>query len=216
MHIITTLEFKESLLKLAKDRSDDVSKAVIARINFEYDLVAAEAKYHGGCYKSFLKPNTDGRVGRPQDEAVNSAMEEIFKFIENSDDCQFTLDELKNVCRDVALDYRTIKIRLKLKYGSRIIITEKPGKVTFICFVDNYQDILSQVWSDKKNLDEKDKRMEILKAAAAIVREDIQSCVFDNTMYPPPGRMFDNINNDIPESLSFFLEEAILKKRVII
>lgn len=33
---VSTLNFKESLLKLAKDRSDDVSKAVIARINFEY------------------------------------------------------------------------------------------------------------------------------------------------------------------------------------
>ena len=80
-------------------------------------------------------------VGRPQDEAANySAMEEIYKFIENSDDWQFTLDELKNVSKNVALDNRTIKIWLKVKYGSKIIITEKPKKLTFICFVDNYQD----------------------------------------------------------------------------
>ena len=67
-------------------------------------------------------------------------MEEIYKFIESSDDWQFTLDELKNVSKNIALDNRTIKIRLKAKYGSRIIVTEKPGKLTFICFVDNYQD----------------------------------------------------------------------------
>ena len=66
-------------------------------------------------------------------------MEEIYNFIESSDDWRFTLDELKNVSKNVALDNRTIKIRLKVKYGSRIIITEKPGKLTFICFVDNYQ-----------------------------------------------------------------------------
>ena len=46
--------------------------------------------------------------------------------------------ELKNVSKNVALDNRTIKILMKVKYGSRIIITEKPGKLTFICFVHNY------------------------------------------------------------------------------
>lgn len=94
---VTTLKFKESLLKLAKDRSDDVSKAVLERVNFEYDLVAADAKYHDSCYKSFLKPNTGGKIGRPQDETINSAMEIIFQFLETSDDCQFSLDELRNV-----------------------------------------------------------------------------------------------------------------------
>ena len=108
MYKVATLSLKESVLTVAQDRSDDVSKAVTARINFEYDLVAVEAKYHDNCYKSFPRPNTSGRVGRPQDEAANSAMEEIYKFIESSDDWQFTLDELKNVSKNIALDNRTI------------------------------------------------------------------------------------------------------------
>lgn len=140
-------------------------------------------------------------MGRPQDEAANSAMDEMYKFIESSDHCQFTLDELKNFSKNLALNNRTIKIRLKVKYSNKIIITEKPEKLTFICFVDNYQDILSQAWYDKN-----------LKAAAAIVRY-IQSCVFDNTVYPPPSRMFENINNDIPESLSYFFEQIILNNK---
>ncbi|CAH2237338.1 jg3546 [Pararge aegeria aegeria] len=114
IHKVSTLTFKDSILKLAKDRSDDVSKAVFARINFQYDLVAADAKYHDSCYKSFLRPNTGGKIGRPQSEAINSAMEEIFNFIESSDDCQFSLDELKNVCQNVALENGIIKIRLEL------------------------------------------------------------------------------------------------------
>ena len=123
------------------------------------------------------------------------------------------MDELKNVSKNVALDNRTTKIRLKVKYGNRIIITEKPEKLTFICFVDNYQDILSQAWSDKKNLNEKEERLKILKAAAAIIRDDIQSCVFGNTMYPLPSRMFENINTDITDSLSYFLEQVILENK---
>ena len=58
---VATFSFKESVLTVAQDRSDDVRKAVTARINFEYDLVAVEAKYHDNCYKSFLRPNNGGR-----------------------------------------------------------------------------------------------------------------------------------------------------------
>ena len=83
---VAAFSFKEFVLAVAQNRSDDVSKAVTARINFEYDLIAAEAKCHDNCYKSFLRPNTGGRVGCSQDGAANSAMEEIYKFIESSDD----------------------------------------------------------------------------------------------------------------------------------
>lgn len=33
------------------------------------------------------------------------------------------------------VDSKTIEIRFNLKDGNKIIITEKPGKVAFICFV---------------------------------------------------------------------------------
>lgn len=52
-----------------------------------------------------------------------------------------------------------------------------------------------------------------MKAAAAIIREDIQSVVIDNDNYPPPSQMFENINSDIPEALTYFLEQVILKNR---
>lgn len=60
------------------------------------------------------------------------------------------MDEPKNVSKNLASDNRPIKIPLKVKYGNRTIITEKPGKLTFICFTDNYQDISSEAWYDKK------------------------------------------------------------------
>lgn len=147
---VSKLSFKESILKIAQTRSDDASKAVTARIEFEYDLVAAGAKYHNDCYNSFLKPTTGGKNGRPHDEVTKDAMEEIFTYIENSDDCQFTLDELKNICKNAVLDNRTIKIRLKMKYGEKIIITEKSGTSTFICFLDNHHNILNKAWYEKK------------------------------------------------------------------
>lgn len=55
----------------------------------------------------------------------------IFKYIENNDDGQFTLKELKNVCKNATIDNRTIKVRFKVKYGIKIIIIKKSGTLTF-------------------------------------------------------------------------------------
>ena len=139
-------------------------------------------------------------------------MEEIFKYIENSDDCKFSLEELKNICKNLHLDNRKTKRRLKLKFGKKIIITEKPGKLTFISFFDNHSDILNQAWYEKKSQN-KEERFRILKTAEAIIREDIQSLVFDNTNYPSPSQMFEDINSDIPKSLTYFLKQVILKNK---
>lgn len=78
-------------------------------------------------------------------------MEEIFTYIESSNDCQFTLNELSNVSKIITLDNRTIKVRFKLKYGDKLIITEKSGASTFICLIDNHHVILNQAWYKKKN-----------------------------------------------------------------
>lgn len=47
-----------------------------------------------------------------------------------------------------------------------------------------------------------EERLRVLDAAAAIIREDIQTAVFDNSNCPPPSRMFEDLNNEIPESLT--------------
>lgn len=102
-------------------------------------------------------------------------MEEIFTYIENSDNCQFTLNELRNVCKTTNVDNRTLKVRLKLRYGDKIIITEKSGSSTFICLVNNHHDILNKAWyeKEKKKTNKKEERLRILEAAAAITCDDI-------------------------------------------
>lgn len=65
-------------MKVFPARSDDVAKAVTAQIDFEHDLVAAGAKYHDSCKKSFSRPTTGGKICHPQDNTANSKIEEIF------------------------------------------------------------------------------------------------------------------------------------------
>lgn len=64
---------------------------------------------------------------------------------------QFTLNELRNVSKITTVDYKTIKMRLKVKYGEKLIITEKSGSLTFICLTDNHHDILNLKANPKKS-----------------------------------------------------------------
>lgn len=43
---VSTLSFKETVIKTAELRCDKLGKIVRERVNFEHDLVAAEARYH--------------------------------------------------------------------------------------------------------------------------------------------------------------------------
>lgn len=85
--------------------------------------------------------------------------------------------KLKGICKNDVPDDRTLKKRLNLKYYNRIIITEKQGSLTIICFIDKQHDVLNKAWYDSKKQNIGEERFRILKTAAAILREDIQSVV---------------------------------------
>lgn len=88
-------------------------------------MIAAEAKYHTICYTNFLTrvPSADKKPR--QDDQVTQAMKEIFYYIENNEDSQFTLKELKDVPTEYIPDDKTIITKLQQKYLTDIIITKK-------------------------------------------------------------------------------------------
>lgn len=48
---------------------------------------------------------------------------------------------------------------MKLNYGDKVIMTEKPGQLTFICFLDNDHDIINRAWREKKKPEGKEERL---------------------------------------------------------
>lgn len=212
---VSTLSFKETVIKTAELRCDKLGKIVRERVNFEHDLVAAEARYHRSCLVSFNKYNpTSSKNGRPQDESVKLAMYEIFDYIENNEDCQFTLSELKEVVTtDFIPDPKTIISKLIEHYGKKIIITPKQGQLTIICFIESQFTSLSKTWYEKKKSNPSEERLRIVEAAAQIIREDICAVPIMTDSYPPVNQMFDNINENIPYSLLLFLKQIILKNK---
>lgn len=63
-------------------------------------------------------------------------------YLENHEDSQFTLKELKGVLTDYVPDDKTIIARLQKKKLTDIVITRKVGSVTIISFSDTYANIL--------------------------------------------------------------------------
>lgn len=102
-------------------------------------------------------------------------MYNIFHHIENNDDCQFTLQELKDLIKDYAPGGKTIIRKLIAQYESNILITTKSKSLTIICFRDTAANILTQPWYEYKKQNQCDERFRIVKAPASIIKEDISS-----------------------------------------
>lgn len=66
---------------------------------------------------------------------------------------------------------------------------------------------------NKKNPDEREERLRTVQIARAIIKEDIQSKVFENSAYPSTDDFFSNASIDIPETLRAFVDHAVVNKK---
>lgn len=129
---VTTLSFKEFIIKRGELRGDRYGQIMKERAQFGIDLVAAGAKYHDDCFKLFIKIRTGGKVGRPVNENIKLSMDEIFDYIENHEYNKFTLKELVEVIKEYVPDEKTIIKKLIDRYRKNILITRKNNKLTII------------------------------------------------------------------------------------
>ncbi|GFY79315.1 hypothetical protein TNIN_484491 [Trichonephila inaurata madagascariensis] len=93
------------------------------RILCEYDLIASEAKYNTLCCTNFLNPLPFTEKKPRQYNQVSEAMAEFYNYIENLDNSQFTLKELRDVLTGCVPEDETIITRLQQKYLTDIKIT---------------------------------------------------------------------------------------------
>ena len=88
---VETIEFKDSVLKCARERCDEWRNL---RIESAIDLVAVEAKYHRRCAQEFFQCRGETTVGKPADAAREHAFSELCNFLDETDECQYSLSEL--------------------------------------------------------------------------------------------------------------------------
>ncbi|GFS50027.1 SWIM-type domain-containing protein [Trichonephila inaurata madagascariensis] len=111
---LSTLEFKDNVLRKA-ERSDSIGELVKDHILCEYALISSETKYHTLYNANFLNRLSSTEKKPCQDNQVSEAMAEIFNYIKNHDDSQFSLKELRDVLMGYVPDDKTIIMRLQQK-----------------------------------------------------------------------------------------------------
>lgn len=214
---VMTLDFGKNVLDKCINRNDDWGKKVKAIIVGVHCLVAEEARYHRSCSSKFFSKqhlNPSGKRGRPDDEDIVTGLEKVCSYMEDSDDCQFTLQELLDVmhqnqsCKTSA---SYLKTKLQEKYGNDVIITTLQRKTPIVCFRKSGDKLLCNSWYNEKLHSEKEERLRIVRTAAAIIKEDIKSKVYDSCNYPSPEGLFNDVENNIPDSLHVLLHEIIEK-----
>lgn len=152
MYNVRSLSVKEKILEAAEKRNDKWGDEVKHRIMSVDDLVAADGIYHQLCFVSFFTHLSTGKKrGRPEVKDITTAMEQIYSYLENNDDCQVSLCELMSQCVGYVPSEATIKNKLNQKYGDNIIITQSKKKIPVVCFRDTGLKILSESWYNMKN-----------------------------------------------------------------
>lgn len=200
VHKVQMHSVRDTFLNIAQKRGDEWGRTILERIPPDLDLVAADAQYHHFCQRKFFQMPSKFKKGYRPYPTVDTAMEDIYSFLENTEECQFSLEELKaHIKGEYQIDSRTIKSRLLEKFGEDIVDTHKK---TTICFKNTGYKILTDNWySTMKYPDREGERLRVVKAAADIILEDIRSQVYNTTEYPPTDKFLNDVTTVIPQTL---------------
>lgn len=101
----------------------------------------------------------EGSQDRPQDKSVTKAMDIIYLYTENNDDCQFFLQEFKRLLNDYIQADKIIKSKLIERYGRNIVWCNKSGSSTIICFRSIEHEILMKSWYESRLQNEEEERL---------------------------------------------------------
>ena len=225
---VTTIETKDTILKICSERNDEWSEAIRARLMNVHDLPAADAVYHQTCNVNFrtnrqlpqlyetdeLPAAKKRKVGRPQNEEKKQAFVKVAKFLEDNDDEQITVGDLVEKMEEYLNDteseaYGRLHMKTKLLeyFGDKIIITDINGKANVVTFRTTATAILQEFHfrEQQDDLDINEEQMNIIKTAAKLIKNDLKSIPTSSDSYPTITTDAESHVRYLPASLSTFL-----------
>ncbi|CAI6357411.1 unnamed protein product [Macrosiphum euphorbiae] len=112
-------------------------------------------------------------------------MDKIYSILENSEECQFSIENVILSCIDYEYvpDVKTIRAKWLEKYGENMDISSTNKKTTTVSFRFTSQNILTKHWYENRKVNKEEERQRIVEAAAIIIREDIRSQINDTSSY---------------------------------
>ncbi len=206
----------------AHERGDQWGLNVSSRVLNAIDLIAAEAKYHHDCYKEFFfisKMDTKSKAacGRPEDEFKAEAFKKLCSFLDENDECQYSLSELLDhmdgyLGGKEGYTLKHLRNKLLDHYANNIAITSIPGKPSIVSFRDVAHNILQEKWSSDRYKNMEDEKNRIIEMAASIIRDDIRLTVYPCDTYPAPNSV-EHCQELVPTSLLCFLGGVLNSKK---
>lgn len=223
VHLVHTLTIKQTISKYIENRNDDWGDLVRSRLEGVVDLVAAEGRYHSDCYARFSKqptqsPSTSAGRGRPVDDLLKESFIKVCDFIEESDDCQHRISDLLQLMkslsgRDQVYESKYFKTLLLNHFGERLLITNITNKSSIVCLRDRADKVLSETWYSQKKNNKEDEIRRIVSTAAALIRQEIQNQVYDDSSYPSVEDIRSGGKDVVPELLNLFLNDLTKRRR---
>ena len=226
-------ELRDSILQACKKYDNhDWVKIAMPRFLYALDLPSASVVYHRQCSvnfrtgrqipKLFLSRHGDEEkaakrakiIGRPKDEVRREAFLQVAKYLEENDDEQITINDLINQMQTLTAEENCepysspyMKQELKKHYGDRIIVTEINGKPNVVTFHSTANRILND-FHDKKLQHSKDVKLQIIEAAAQLIKSDIKDIKQSRDIYPSNAEIssIEAAMAFIPPSLQTFLK----------
>ena len=184
------------MIKFAKDRNDDLGQAVLARLERCNDLVAAEAVYHSSCMANFKlnKGGSGGTRGRPRNVCMTKAFENVCHWLENSAESEVhhAIQELYGKMVEdndsVAYTLKRFREKLKARYKEHVYFVNAAGcKGELVCIKGMTDYILRDLKEHGSDTKEK-----VVRAAAKIIKEEIQEINFKNDHYTSVSEIEEN------------------------
>ena len=230
---VRTIELKEKILAICRQRGDSWAATVQARILSVHDLHAVDAVYHHICSNNFrtnkqipaaYQTETSCakklKLGRPELQERSDAFLEVISYLEENDDEQITISDLIRRMEDdlIESDYSAyspqhMKMKLQELYGDRIIITEINGKPNVVTFRSTAKAVLQDFYQQEKIKSDADlEKIRVVETAAKLIRNDIKGIETTNTAYPTCEEMAseDACINFLPETLRVLLQQLIV------
>lgn len=211
---VTTYGMCENIKRYCDERQDEWGNEVKRRICTLSDLIAAQASYHTDCFTSFKTITKSNERGRPKIESCATVFDRLCSVLDENDECQYTLDELKNIMLQIAENTehlysdKHIKDLLRERYGSNLLCTTLPNKACIFTFRSTADKYFIDKWHSERESDPEDEKLRIVKAAATIIRDDIRGKFYNLNEYSSFTNLEEDGQSVIPETLKCFTENV--------
>lgn len=230
---VTTVETKDTILGICSERGDAWAETIRSRLLNVHDLPAADAVYHQTCNVNFRTKRQLPRiyevdespavkkkkVGRPEDEEKREAFLKVTKFLEENDDEQITVSDLMEKMEEYLSDSNSeaygrhhMKTKLLEHFGDKIIITDINGKPNVVTFKTTATSILQEFHVQQKDVDIDAEQLNIIKAAAKLIKNDLKSIATLGDSYPVIATDAESHVDYLPATLSTFLGVVLTGK----